>query len=118
VEIVPLQYTCNCSQTCYTLVSHQDYHRLTLCNTAEIITNIIIAVNYLHDHIISLRGEIWAHNTSLTPPLFIEVFLPSQESEWSCICVLGVSILPLPTILIFDFRIVLTVWYFRIVLTV
>ena len=54
------------------------------------------------------------------------VSLPSQVSQRSCICVLGVSILcvrvsilcvrvsilPLSTILIFDFGIVLTVWYF------
>jgi hypothetical protein len=32
--------------------------------------------------------------------------VPSQESERSCICVLGVSILPLSMILIFDFGIV------------
>ena len=38
--------------------------------------------------------EIWAHKTSLTPPLFIEVSVPRQESERSCICVLGVLILP------------------------
>ena len=34
------------------------------------------------------------------------------ESERSCICVLMVSILPLSTILIFDFEIVPTVWYY------
>jgi hypothetical protein len=44
--------------------------------------------------------------------------VPSQESERSCIRVLGVSILPLSTILIFDFGIVPTVWYFFIVPTV
>jgi len=38
------------------------------------------------------------------------MFVPSQESERSCM--LGVSILPLSTILTFDFRIVPTVWYF------
>ena len=37
---------------------------------------------------------------------FIEVLVPSQESERLCICVLGVSILPLSAILIFYFRIV------------
>ena len=31
----------------------------------------------LHDHIISLREEVWAHKTSLTLPLFIEVPVPS-----------------------------------------
>jgi hypothetical protein len=40
-----------------------------------------------------------------------EVLAPRQESERSCICGLGVSILPLSTILIFDFRNVPTVWY-------
>jgi len=37
---------------------------------------------HLHDCIISLRGEAWVHITSLTLPLcFIEVSVPSQESE-------------------------------------
>jgi len=57
---------------------------------------------HLHDRIISQRGEFWSHKTSLTLPLFIEVPVPSQESERSCICVLGVSILPLSTILILE----------------
>ena len=35
---------------------------------------------HLHDSIISLRGKVWAHTTSLTPPRFIEVPVPSQES--------------------------------------
>jgi len=40
----------------------------------------------------SLRGEAWTQTTSLIPPpIFIEVFVPSQESEQSCIWVLGVS---------------------------
>ena len=39
--------------------------------------------------------EVWEHKTSSTLPIFIEVFIPSKEVEWSCICVLGVSILPL-----------------------
>jgi hypothetical protein len=48
----------------------------------------------------------------LTTPLFIEMPVPSQKSERSCICVLGLSILPLSTFLIFDFGSVPTVWYF------
>ena len=63
----------------------------------------------LHDSSISKRGEDWAHKTSLTPPLFIEMPVPIQESERSCICVLGISDLPLSTILIFDFGTVPTV---------
>ena len=50
--------------------------------------------------------------TSLTPPLFIEVPVPRLDSEWSCNYALGVPILPLSTILIFDPGIVLTVRYF------
>ena len=34
----------------------------------------------------------FALQTSLIPPLFIEGPIPSQESELSCICMLGVSI--------------------------
>ena len=45
------------------------------------------------------RGEIWVHKTSLNPQCFIEVPVPSQESERSCICVLGVSNLLLLTIM-------------------
>jgi len=43
---------------------------------------------------ISSKRELWAHKTSLTPPLFTEVTVPSQESELSCVSVLGFSILP------------------------
>ena len=66
---------------------------------------------HLHDHIISLRVEFWTHKANLIPPLFIEVPVPSQESERSCICVSEVLIVPLSTILIFDFGTVLIVWY-------
>jgi hypothetical protein len=68
--------------------------------------------NHFHDYIISLRQEVWAHKTSLTLPLFIEVPVLIQEPEQSCNCVLRVSIWPLSTILIFDFRINPTLLYF------
>ena len=32
---------------------------------------------HLHDHIISIRGDIWVHKSSLTPPLSNEVPVPS-----------------------------------------
>jgi len=66
----------------------------------------------LHDRIISLRRALWVQKNSWTPPLFIKMPVPSQEIERSCISVLGLSILTLPTILIFDFGIVPMVWYF------
>jgi hypothetical protein len=50
-----------------------------------------------------MRGTVWADKTSLTAPLFIEVPVPSQESERSCICVLRVSIVPLFTIFLIGF---------------
>jgi len=34
--------------------------------------------NHLHNRIISLRREVWAHKTGLTPSLFIEVYVPSH----------------------------------------
>ena len=43
---------------------------------------------HLHDRIISVRGEVWAHKTILASPLFIEVHVPSQESVRSFLCVL------------------------------
>jgi hypothetical protein len=38
-----------------------------------------------------------------TDHFFNEVPVPRQESEWSCICVFGILILPLSTIFIFYF---------------
>ena len=32
------------------------------------------------------RGEDWDHRNSLTPPCSIEIHVPNQESEWSCLC--------------------------------
>jgi hypothetical protein len=52
---------------------------------------------------------VWVNKTRLTPSHFIEVPVPSPESERSCIDVLRVSNLSYSTILIFDFP---TVWYF------
>jgi hypothetical protein len=66
---------------------------------------------HLHDHIISLRGEIWAHKCSLTPSYFIEVHVPSQESERSCISELRVSGFPLFPLFLFEFGTAPTVWW-------
>jgi hypothetical protein len=61
---------------------------------------------------ILLRREVWVHSPYFKSPLSIEVPVPSLEIERSCICVLGVSILSLSTILIFDLGISATVLYF------
>jgi hypothetical protein len=60
----------------------------------------------LHGRIISLREGVWVHKASLTPLIVIEGSVISQESEWSCIIMLGVSILPFSMILIFDLELV------------
>ena len=49
------------------------------------------------------------YKTNLSPPYFIEVSATSQKSE-SCICVLGVAILPDVTIFRLDFE---TLWMVR-----
>ena len=64
---------------------------LTLLAPVYMRTGILL----IYGHVISLRGEVCAYKTSLTPPLFIEVSVPSQQSEWFCICVLGILILPM-----------------------
>ena len=65
----------------------------------------------LHESIISLRGEVWIHKTSLMRPLVIEVHVLSQKSERSCICVLEVSIWSLSVVLIIYFGLVPTEWF-------
>ena len=46
----------------------------------------------------TINSEIWAYQSSLTPPLYIEVAVPIKGSDRSCICVFEISILPLSTI--------------------
>ena len=70
-----------------------------------------ICGKHLLDRITSLKWQVWAHQANLIPPLFIEVHVTNQKSKRWCICVLEESILPLSTILIFDFGIDPTVWF-------
>ena len=53
-----------------------------------------------------------ADKANLMPPPFIEVPVPTQESDRSCICMLLVSNLPLSRIVVYDFVIDPTVWCF------
>jgi hypothetical protein len=97
------------------LTLHNNQSMNNLVNISFVKTRIITGWSltcgkYLHDILILLRWDVWGY--SLTPLLFIEVPVPSQKSEWSCISVLGLSFLPLYTVLIFDFAIVLTMWYY------
>ena len=69
---------------------------------------------HLHNLIICLRGLV--HKTSLILPLSIEVSVAIQESGSSCMCVLGISIMPLFTIFLLDFGTVPIEWYFLFLL--
>ena len=69
----------------------------------------------------SFKEDAWAHKTSLTSSPLIEIPVPSQESEWSCSCMLGASIWPLSMlsklfrqcgILYLILELFLPVWYF------
>jgi len=74
----------------------------------------VITTNFhssLHDCIISLRGG-GANKTSLTPPHFIEVSIARQDVDWSCICVLEVSVASVSAVFLLYFGFVTTVWYF------
>jgi len=58
------------------------------------------------------RQIIWVHETSLTTSLVIEVYVPSLESERSCIpgmCVSGVDFVSVSRTFLLDFRTVQTV---------
>ena len=55
----------------------------------------LMGITYEYFHIISLRG---GPQKQFNPATFFEVPIPSQESEWSCIFTLVVSILPHSTI--------------------
>ena len=52
---------------------------------------------------LSLRGCVQAHNTILTPPLFIGVPLQSQNYHRSYTCALVISIVPVSTVYRFVF---------------
>jgi hypothetical protein len=56
-----------------------------------------------------LREDVWAHNTSLTWPCFIEVPVLGQESEQSCSCVFGYRFC---FVSIIQYFYVLTIQYF------
>lgn len=50
---------------------------------------VLTSGKHLHDCIISLSGEVWSHKTILTMLHFIEVPIPSEESERLCVCELA-----------------------------
>ena len=72
----------------YILYNGQDYSVLynSVVRPVRVGTKLTCG-KHLRDRIIILRRELWAHKTSLTPSLFIEVSVPREQGEWSCICV-------------------------------
>ena len=59
---------------------------------------------YYCQFLLNLRVKVWANQTSLTPPLFIEVAVPNQESDRLCNSMLGVLSLPLSMNFLLDFE--------------
>jgi len=67
-----------------------DYNVITLLAWIYVRVGILLTCGkHLHDHIISLKGDVWGHKTSLTQPRFTEVPVPSKEYDRSCIYVVG-----------------------------
>ena len=54
---------------------------------------LLTRLKHSHDRIISLRGEDWAHKTSVTPPLFIVVSVPGQKMSGYVFISLSVEVL-------------------------
>ena len=63
----------------------------------------------LHYHIISLRGEVWAHKTTLTQPLFYWR-ASNKPGEWSCIQVFWYWLYLFSTIFQLNLENILTLW--------
>jgi hypothetical protein len=58
-----------------------------------------------------INSEIWAHQSSLNPPLYIEVPVPIKGSERSCMCVWGIDFATFYNFLL-NFATVPTMCYF------
>ena len=71
---------------------------LPLWYLQSLLTRIVYYICLQYDVI-----QVWVHNTSLAPPLLCVVPLLCHESEWSCICVLGVSLWTLSIIFLYRF---------------
>ena len=60
--------------------------------------------------LVSLREDV--RKSRLTPPRFIKVSVPSEESVRSCSKELEASLLPISTIFLLDFGNISRVWHF------
>ena len=76
---------------------------MNICHHITVIwlNNIHVLNTNNHNSSICLREGIWAHETSLTPPLLIQEIneiVPSQDNEWLCIFFSRVAILSVSSI--------------------
>ena len=71
---------------------------------------ILTCGKHLHDRITAVRWEVCTHKTGLTPPFSLRCMKQARKVNVMYLCVI-VSVLPLSTILIFDFKPVPTEWY-------
>jgi hypothetical protein len=69
------------------MYSLQDNSVFTIMLLYVRVGDLLTCGEHWHDDIISLRGENYAHQTNIVPPLFIEVSVPNKESDSSFICV-------------------------------
>jgi len=68
-------------------------HKILILRNANVVFCVLTFYKSdINNCIISLKREAWVHKTNLSQPIFIEAPAPSQESDYSCIYVLVVSL--------------------------
>jgi len=93
------------SNSSYNNATHPGIYNLKVC--------ILLSFRkHIHDRILSLREEDWAHRPSATPPHSIE--LPVQSQKWSIMCVMSIDFASIPGIALLYFGTVPTVLYILI----
>jgi len=55
---------------------------LLIFSAVRVVEILLTCGKDLNDRNISIRREVWANNTNLTPPLIIDEPVPKQESNW------------------------------------
>ena len=72
---------------CFALYNNDNHSAICEGQLYVKVAVLLTCGKHAHDRIISLKGEeVWDNKTSVTPPLFIEVIVPSQKSGRSKIC--------------------------------
>ena len=100
-----LNLTKVCATQSRTLRSLQQH-----CSPSYRLCILLTTGKYLHSSIIIIKEEDWVHKTSWSSSLCIEVSVPFQKSEQSCIYVLELSIVSLFLRFLIILITVMTVW--------